>query len=264
MTRRPPLLARHLRRPGCAGLRRASVCALWLGLLTVAGASAAPLIPARHGSFAHYTFALTWQPGLCSSSGGCQADQPHTVLIGLHGLWASRPRSLIERHISAPQWWRRGCDEFHPSARAPQLPAALRARLRHVMPHFRHSLLRHEYDKHVQCFGFDTRAFFATELHMRREVLASPFGRYLTTMAQGHDVRSADIIHAFMRAFGTDRRTALQLRCARDSRGRVVLTQMWITLHTDALARFPRHGALMNAPIAQSNCPRHVRVPRWH
>ena len=243
---------------------RLSTWVLAVGLLAGAGASAAALAPARHGTFGHYTFALTWQPGFCTTYGGCLRDQPHTVLIGLHGLWASRPRSLIDRRISAPQWWRRGCDYFHHSDRPPRLPRAMRSDLHRLMPHLRHGLLRHEYDKHVQCFGFDTRKFFATELHMRREVLDSPFGRYLSASAQGHDVRRAHLIHVFMRAFGTDQQSALQLRCARDRRGRMVLTQLWITLHTHALARFPRDGALMNAPIAQNNCPARFRVPRWH
>jgi hypothetical protein len=70
-----------------------------------------------------------------------------------------------------------------------------------------------EYDKHVQCLGFQPRQFFATELRMRR--------------------------------------------------GQVVLTQLWITLHTDALSRFPHDGALMNAPIAQDDRPEHIEVPGW-
>mgnify|MGYP001606427042 CR=1 FL=1 len=206
---------------------------------------------------------MTWQPGFCSTSGGCLPDQPHDVLIGLHGLWASRPRSLIARGISAPQWWQRGCDYYHHSDRSPRLSPAMLQRLYHVMPHLKDSLLRHEYDKHVQCFGFDAPAFFDTELRMRRRVLDSAFGRYLIMTARGHTVRHADVIDAFMHAFGTHQSAALQLRCDDSRRGQVVLTQMWITLHTDALSRFPRHGALMNAPIAQDNCPASFRVPGW-
>ena len=249
---------RAARRPGSARWP-----ALVLGLLAAAGARAVPLTPARHADFGHYTFALTWQPGFCGTDGGCRRDQPRDVLIGLHGLWASRPRSLIDRGISAPQWWRRGCDYYHHSDRAPPLPPAMLQRLRRVMPHMRDSLLRHEYDKHVQCFGFDAPAFFATELRMRRQVAASAFGRYLTATARGHAVRHADVTGEFMRAFGTDQSAALQLRCGRTNGGQVVLTQLWITLHTDALARFPRDGALMNAPIAQDNCPGRFRVPGW-
>lgn len=72
-----------------------------LGLLAAAGA--VPPTPVRHGDFAHYTFAQTWQPGFCSSGGGSLRNQPNDVLIGLHGLWASRPRLLVDRSISAPQ-----------------------------------------------------------------------------------------------------------------------------------------------------------------
>jgi ribonuclease I (enterobacter ribonuclease) len=237
---------------------------LALGALAAAVAHAAPPIPTRHGDFAHYTFALTWQPGFCGTDGGCLRSQPRDVLIGLHGLWASRPRSLIDRGISAPQWWRHGCDYYHHSTRAPRLSPAMLTRLHQVMPHLKDGLLRHEYDKHVQCFGFDAQRFFTTELRMRGRVIDSAFGRYLTVTARGREVRHADVIDAFMRAFGTDQAAALQLRCARNDREQVVLTQLWITLHTDALARFPRDGALLNAPIAQDNCPGRFRVPAWH
>jgi ribonuclease I len=131
------------------------------------------------------------------------------------------------------------------------------------MPQLRRSLLVHEYDKHVQCFGFDARTFFTTELLLRRAVVRSNFGHYLTASARGRVVARAEVLHEFQHAFDTDQRAALQLRCARDHRGKVVLTQMWITLHADALERFPRRGTLMNAPIAQHNCPAHFRVPDW-
>lgn len=242
---------------------RTRLLVLMLGLLVAAGARAAPLKAARYGDFAHYTFALTWQPGFCSTDGGCLPDQPHSVLIGLHGLWASRPQSLIRRGISDPQWWRRGCDFYHHSDSAPRLPPATLTRLNAVMPHLKDSLLTHEYDKHVQCFGFDAQTFFQTELSMRSAVADGAFGRYLTVTARGHDVRRADVIRAFTRDFGTDQSAALQLRCGRNPQGRVVLTQLWITLYKDALARFPRDDSFMNAPIAQDNCPARFQIPDW-
>ena len=236
---------------------------LVLGLLAAIGARAAPLTASRHGDFAHYTFALTWQPGFCSIDGGCLPDQPHSVLIGLHGLWASRPQSLIRRGISDPQWWSRGCDYYHHSDSAPRLPPAMLTRLNAVMPHLEHDLLTHEYDKHVQCLGFDAQTFFQTELSMRSAVADSAFGRYLTVSARGHDVRRADVIRAFTRDFGTDQSAALQLRCGRNPRRQVVLTQLWITLYKDALARFPRDDSFMNAPVPQHNCPARFNVPDW-
>lgn len=242
---------------------RARSLVLLLGLLAAIGARAAPLQPSRHGDFVHYTFALTWQPGFCSTDGGCLPDQPHGVLIGLHGLWASRPQALIRRGISAPQWWSHGCDYYHHSDSAPSLPPATLTRLNAVMPHLRDSLLTHEYDKHVQCFGFDPRNFFETELRMRGAVTGSAFGRYLTVTARGREVGHAAIIHAFARDFGTNQAAALQLRCERNQSGQAVLTQLWITLYRDALPRFPRDDSFMNAPIAQDNCPARFQVPDW-
>lgn len=98
---------------------------------------------------------------------------------------------------------------------------------------------------------------------MRRQVVDSAFGRYLMATARGHVVRRSNVVDAFMRSFGTDQRSALQLRCERDHHGHMILTQMWITLHADALSHFPRSGSLMNAPIAQDNCPPVFRIPDW-
>ena len=244
-------------------MRRGRLLVLVIGLLGVVGARAAPPTPSHYGDFAHYTFALTWQPGFCSTDGGCLRDQPRAALIGLHGLWASRPQSLIRRGISDPQWWSRGCDYYRHSDSPPRLPAATLTQLNAVMPHLRVSLLTHEYDKHVQCFGFDPQTFFVTELNMRSEVAASAFGRYLTVTALGHQVRRAAVIRAFTRDFGTDQSSSLQLRCGRNRRGQVVLTQLWITLYKGALARFPRDDSFMNAPTPQHNCPARFSVPDW-
>lgn len=242
---------------------RARLVALFFAMLAAVGARAAPLQAARYGDFDHYTFALTWQPGFCSTDGGCLSDQPHDVLIGLHGLWASRPQSLIRRGISDPKWWARGCDYYHHSDSAPPLAPATLKRLDAVMPHLEDSLLTHEYDKHVQCFGFDPQTFFQTELQMRRGIISSAFGRYLTATARGHTVWHADVIRTFARDFGTSQASSLQLQCHRNDRGQVVLTQLWITLYRDALPRFPRDDSFMNAPVAQDNCPARFLVPDW-
>ncbi|MDA3915333.1 hypothetical protein [Oleiagrimonas sp.] len=234
---------------------------LIVALSSHAATDSRSLTPVRHGDFAHYTFALTWQPGFCGDIGLCLDHPPQRVLIGLHGLWASRPQSLIDDGVSAPQWWHRGCDYFHHSSERPRLSATTLQRLHAVMPHLRHSLLTHEYDKHVQCFGFDTQRFFDTELAMRKRVVHSGFGRYLLQVAQGHTVQRSDVIAAFMRSFDTDQRDALQLRCDTDGSGQKVLSQLWITLHRDAVAVFPLKSSLMNAPIAQDNCPSTFLVP---
>lgn len=243
---------------------RPALFVLLCGALLYAGASAAATLnPARHADFDHYTLALTWQPGFCGTDGGCRPDQPQKVLIGLHGLWASRPASLVDAGVSASKWWHEGCDYFHHSDRAPEISASIRRSLKAVMPHLSYSLLRHEYGKHVQCFGFDTEHFFVTALRMRRSIASSAFGRYLDRRASGHRVTRKHVIGIFMRAFNTNRHHALQLRCGTDRHGRTVLTQLWITLHADAVADFPGKRSLMDAPVGQGICPARFLVPAW-
>lgn len=238
-----------------------SVIAL-LAVLLASPIAAAPLKPAVHGDFGHYTFALTWQPGICATDDGCLPDQPKTPLIGLHGLWASRPRQLIDAGVVDRQWWSKGCDYYEHSDAAPVLGATLRQRLDRVMPHFEHSLLTHEYDKHVQCFKFDPTAFFSTELAMRAAVVESAFGRYLMQQA-GHDVRHDAVIARFRSAFSTSEGTSLQLQCGRTAAGQTVLTQFWITIKASEIGAFPRTVSLMDARTDQDTCPAAFRVPTW-
>ncbi|MGH7736281.1 MAG: ribonuclease T2 family protein [Candidatus Tyrphobacter sp.] len=222
---------------------------------------AASVVPRFHGDFGHYTFALTWQPGICSTA-VCTSAQPHAPLIGLHGLWASRPRTLVVRGVPRETWWSRGCDLYRESVAPPPISPALRARLVAVMPHFAHSLLTHEYDKHVQCFGFDPIAFFSRELAMRSAVARGTFGRYLISQ-QGRTVPHRDVIRHFYAAFATTHTTSLALECERNSRGREVLAQIWVTIDARRLAEFPRGASLADATTNQDTCPASFLVPSW-
>lgn len=229
--------------------------------LLLAGVIAA-LTPASHGDFGHYTFALTWQPGICQTEEGCVPSQPHAPLIGMHGLWASLPTDLSSQGVVNQQWWSRGCDYYHHSSEAPPLSPQLHAQVEAVMPQFEHDLLDHEYDKHVQCFGFDPTAFFTTELSMRSAVASSAFGAYLIAQA-GHDVDHGAVIAQFERAFSTPHGTALQLQCGKVPAGIEVLTQFWITIPTAHLAQFPAPAAFMDTPTNQDTCPQRFRIPAW-
>ena len=233
-------------------------------MLQVLLAAVLALVPAAHAHFDHYTFALTWQPGICQTEEGCLADQPHTPLIGLHGLWASLPPDLSSEGVQTKQWWSRGCDLYQHSGGPPPIDAALAAKLNAVMPHFEHSLLVHEYDKHVQCFGFDPAQFFTGELAMRDAVAASPFGIYLQSHA-GRTVTHAEIVTAFTRAFSSVDPTALQLQCGKETGGTIVLTQFWMTIPAAQLGAFPSAQALMATPADQDedNCPASFLIPAW-
>ena len=220
-------------------------------------------VATQHGDFRHDTLALTWQPGFCASGDGCLADQPHAPLIGLHGLWASRPSVLVRRGVTEQQWWVSGCDDLAPHTdAAPALSAALHARLTAMMPHLAHDLLIHEYDKHVACFGFAPEAFFATALAMHDVVVLNPFASWLTGQA-GRTVQHAEALAEFERDFHTSHPRAVQFQCERDHAGRMVLTQFWITLLPGRLADFSAPGTLIDAPIPQDTCPATFVVPNW-
>jgi hypothetical protein len=42
-----------------------------------------------------------------------------------------------------------------------------------------------------------------------------------------------------------------------------VLTQFWITIAADRLSAFPQPGSLIDAPIAQDDCPAAFVLPAW-
>jgi ribonuclease I len=243
-------------------LRRLKPLSLLLTLLASLAASSPSLQPARHGDFDHYTFALTWQPGICSTDEGCLPNQPKTPLIGLHGLWASLPQDLAEEGVVDKQWWSEGCNFYQHSDAAPALDPAIERNVETVMPHFAHSLLIHEYDKHVQCFAFNANQFFSTELAMRTAVVNSAFGTYLSQQV-GHDVTHDAVVEHFDTAFATDKRTTLQLQCGHTASGQTVLTQFWITIPTTEVDAFPKPIAFMDTPTNQDTCPATFRVPAW-
>ncbi|MBB2186391.1 ribonuclease I [Gluconacetobacter liquefaciens] len=226
--------------------------------------AASVISPPAHGDFGHYTLALTWQPGFCASGPGCQPDQPKAPLIGLHGLWASRPQPLITEGVPPQRWWAAGCDIYpeHEAATPLAVSSETKQALDQTVAHLPHSLVDHEYHKHVQCFGIPAETFFHTALEMRTVVAQSDFGTTLQAW-QGQVVTKDAVMQAFHGAFHTETDRALQLRCEHDHAGREVLTQLWFTLKRERVADFPRASAFFRAPEAQDNCPAQFLVPGW-
>ncbi|MBV1824030.1 ribonuclease T2 family protein [Komagataeibacter oboediens] len=218
----------------------------------------------RHGDFGHYTLALTWQPGFCTDQHGpsCQPDQPHAPLIGLHGLWASRPSDLVREGLPVTQWWIKGCDIYQHDDTPPQLSPALSKRLSGTVAHTRSSLVTHEYTKHVQCFGMNAERFFTVASTLRDRFAAGPVGRELDHDA-GRDISKADVIGSFERTYGTLPERGLQFRCNTDAQGQPILAQLWFTLDPRGLGRFPAASGFLPSPDVQDNCPARFRVPTW-
>ncbi|MEN7432036.1 MULTISPECIES: ribonuclease T2 family protein [Chromobacteriaceae] len=228
-------------------------------------AQADELKPARHGDFAHYTFALAWLPGFCTAGGeGCLPSQPKEELIGLHGLWASEPKSLEDQGVKVQQWWASGCSMLPHVTAVPLLSEELRQRLKETMPQLASDLQTHEYVKHAQCFGYDANEFFSTALQLREAVVDSDFGRYLSAQA-GQTRTGAEVKDAFTKGYATGERGALQLRCAKDAKGRNVLTELWFTLKKDKLDRFPEVDSFMDTPAAEreDTCSQPFLLPKW-
>ncbi|MBS1001413.1 ribonuclease I [Acetobacter persici] len=232
-----------------------------------AGATEALALAApRHGDFGHYTLALTWQPGFCTGPEGnsCQADQPHTPLIGLHGLWASRPSDLIQAQVPVTTWWRKGCSLYDggaPSA-APALSDALTHRLSEVVAHTHSSLVAHEYTKHVQCFGMDGEQFFSVATHLRDRFAALPAAAHLLTEA-GTRIAKADLTRQIEADTGPLPNRGVQFQCNKTPTGEAVLSQIWFTLKPASLDKFPKTDAFLSSPQLQDNCPAQFLVPQW-
>lgn len=228
------------------------------------GSEGIALHPAMHGDFGHYTLALTWQPGFCARGAGCLADQPHKPLIGLHGLWASRPQDLVDADVPPQRWWAIGCDIY--GGQDHYVPVRLsdmtRRALAQTVAHLRDDLVAHEYRKHVQCFGMPAENFFHTALVMRTRVADTSFGVYLRGQA-GQTVTHAALLSVFRDSFHVDIDRALQLQCQTDTNGVIVLTQLWFTIRRQNLTDFPRPESFMRSPQLQDNCPARFQIPAW-
>ncbi len=224
-------------------------------------------------AFGHYTFAVMWLPGLCQTwsdiDAVCAAAQNRAAMqrFTLHGLWPSRPHELIEQSVPAPQWWRTGCyryshgNESPPACSLPplDLPAPLKQRLQADMPLVATCLDRHEYSKHIACFGPQPAPFFTAALDLLDAVNRSAFAHWVASHS-GQRVPRQAIERAYAQAFGLPDARSLQLECEsrHGQHRRDVLTQAWITIPTERLAEFPAPAAF--APGRRGNCAAKVWI----
>lgn len=212
--------------------------------------------------FDHYTFAAMWLPGLCLSWSNivdvCQRERNNSAVMqhfSLHGLWPSLPRGLAKSGMSPPTWWHYGCYWYKPNHDVPDscslppisLPNVLRLRLDAVMPLTTTCLDRHEYTKHIACFGPTAAGFFRKSITLLARLNDTVFARWISTH-RGQMVTRKAIQQAFMRSFHQANARALELRCDRRSLGtdqrRDVLTQVWITIPSYRLDDFPQPNSL--------------------
>lgn len=258
---------------GLSGLAAAKSPAPPLPPLRPAGVVLEGLLDQPRMAFGHYTFAVMWLPGLCQSWNDiatvCAAQQGKRAMreFTLHGLWPSRPRELIERGIPPVQWWRTGCYRYSHESSTPDscaLPAlsltpSLQQRLERHMPLAATCLDRHEYTKHIACFGPSPQQFSTAALDLLQAVNASGFSRWLHDHA-GQTVSRKAIERAYAHSFGLRDASSLQLQCeskAGSSR-RDVFTQAYITIPTERLAEFPAPAAFSSG--RRGNCAPRVFI----
>ena len=233
----------------------------------------APLARLERDDFDHYTLALTWHAGFCTTRSrpprecrepAIYEDASHGFV--LHGLWPSLPERFAERGVDRRRWWREGCFLERPRAdggfcRA-HPPFGFKAPLAEVlddaMPGRASCLDRYQYAKHAACFELAEADYFAAAVALLERVNDSAFGAFVA-LNQGGTVARNDLIGAFEAAFGADSGRALRLRC--DGRGNRVLTEVRIAIDAERLADFPAAASLVRQ--GRGRCATRVRIARF-
>lgn len=259
---------------------RATSCSLGVLGLLLTSAVAVAQVPQDMQDFNHYTFAVMWHPGVCatwSNAGPACKDLSPKAKINqewtMHGLWASRPRSLLAAGMNAPTWWHYGCYWYNPGHTLPKdscanpplnLPEALHQRLYAHMPMAQICLDRHEYYKHVACFGETPEQFFPRELDLLDKLNASAFTAFIRDH-RGQWVARNAIMKAFADSFQVKNADALELRCENPGhhtheteRQGNILTQAWITIHKDKIDDFPAPESLEKG--RKGNCAEKIQI----
>lgn len=225
-------------------------------------------------AFGHYTFATMWFPGVCrawnDSSDVCNKERHNSAVnqqLTLHGLWPSRPKSLIDAGVEAPEWWHYGCYWFDNDKKIPEsanlppleLPGQLKKRLNQVMPLTQTYLDRHEYTKHIACFGPTPTEYFSTATNMLAMINTSYFAHWISAH-RGQMVTRKAIQAAFKKGFKQPNARAMQLRCASNSNNTVkdVLTEIWFTIPTEKLAQFPKPSSFGSG--LRGNCAEKIHI----
>ncbi|WP_163578200.1 ribonuclease T2 family protein [Halomonas faecis] len=242
--------------------------AAWLLPPVAAGESA--LTRLERDDFGHYTLALTWHAGFCTTQSSppreCREPTLHEGAsqgFVLHGLWPSLPERFAEEGIDRRRWWQKGCFLEQPRgdgsfcrAHPPfGLDAALAEVLDEAMPGRASCLDRYQFAKHAACFAIEPDAYFTAALELQEAVNDSAFGAFVT-LNQGGTVARNELIDAFEAAFGEGTGRALRLECR--GRGNRTLSEVRIAIDARRLADFPAAESLVSQ--ARGRCATRVVI----
>ncbi|WP_081949048.1 ribonuclease T2 family protein [Litchfieldella xinjiangensis] len=220
--------------------------------------------------FDHYTLALTWHPGFCTTQSNppreCREPSLHEgsqQKFVLHGLWPSLPERFAEQGVDRRQWWGKGCFLERPRAQgsfcrvrpAFDLPQGLSSELDAAMPGRASCLDRYQYAKHAACLSLPETAYFELALALLETINASAFVDFVV-LNQGGEVNRNALIDAFEAAFGHNTGRALRLECR--GRGNRTLTEVRIGIAAERVQAFPAADSLV--PLGRGRCATRVRI----
>ncbi|WP_240454129.1 ribonuclease I [Halomonas sp. NO4] len=229
-----------------------------------------PLSRLARDGFEHYTLALTWHPGFCTTRTNPPRECREPSLLEerdrgfvLHGLWPSLPERFAERGVDRRRWWAQGCFLEQPRIEGSFCRAhppfgfepPLAEALDDAMPGRASCLDRYQFAKHAACFDLAEEDYFAAAVALLETVNDSAFGAFVA-LNQGGTVARNDLIGAFEAAFGEDTGRALRLEC--DGRGNRVLTEARIAIDAERLADFPAAESLV--PQSRGRCATRIRI----
>jgi ribonuclease I len=174
---------------------------------------------------------------------------------------------MIDADIKAPTWWHYGCYWFNADQQIPEsatlpplnLPITLQTRLNEVMPLTQTHLDRHEYTKHISCFGPSPTQYFSTATQMIDVLNTSEFAQWMHGH-RGQTVARAAIQTAFKQSFKQRDASEMQLRCASptNSANKNILTEIWFTIPTQQLDQFPKPESF--GPGLRGNCAAKIQI----
>lgn len=214
-------------------------------------------------TFRHYTFSLTWQHGFCAKRQNktpipCPSEPINAPYIGIHGLWASTPYTLSEANQQQPpiSWWAKGCALYQEPKEEPSLSQNMQNDLVPLMPK---GLIRHEYQKHMQCFKMNAEQIFSIEEKLHARILQGPWGTFVLAH-KNEEIDKITLLTEFEKYYGTLPPRGLQFRCMKDPSGQDFVTEFWFTLDPHKLKDFPKNTAFLSSLYPQDNCPARFRL----
>ena len=203
---------------------------------------------------AFYVLALSWEPAFCEvmqSKSECKsqtATSYEASHFSLHGLWPQPRRNVfcgVDRATAA-------LDDQHQWEKLPEpeLMAATKAALDHVMPGTKSLLQRHEWIKHGTCYpGRVADTYFKDAIRLTQTVNTSVVQKFMADSI-GKKTQTAQLRAKFDEAFGKGAGDRVRVAC--DKAGR--FSEITIGLKGDISAGSSMADLIAAAETTDGGC----------